>query len=195
MMNYRPFFALARLSLMLLLPLVFVSCGTYDYSGQNNRTFLGNRAPKYGHGGTDSPKYGAGSQDVADANRNTRPPSRYGASGERQTANKPAAETTETEKTKPKPKPKPKPKVEAEENTAETEVAKKKTPPRESNPPESKPKASSESSESLPYAIPVPGKDGIVYSPFKANAQLYVRGMPSGSKARCTYTGKIFRVP
>ena len=50
-------------------------------------------------------------------------------------------------------------------------------------------------SEEIPYATPVPGQPGKVYSPFHNGGYVEVSDMPSGSKARCPYTKKIFRVP
>ncbi|MGI8603790.1 MAG: hypothetical protein ACR2OZ_12450 [Verrucomicrobiales bacterium] len=54
---------------------------------------------------------------------------------------------------------------------------------------------STEDESSLPYGVPVPEKDGLVYSPFSNDGYVDVKGMPSGSKARCPYSKKIFRVP
>jgi hypothetical protein len=48
---------------------------------------------------------------------------------------------------------------------------------------------------SLPFGVPVPEKDGLVYSPFDNTGYVDVKGMPSGSKARCPYSKKVFRVP
>jgi hypothetical protein len=48
----------------------------------------------------------------------------------------------------------------------------------------------------IPYATRIPGKPGFVKSPFDPNGQaIDVQGFQSGQKARCPYTGKIFRVP
>jgi hypothetical protein len=68
------------------------------------------------------------------------------------------------------------------------------------NPMTTAPEDTSESKESndedsLPYAVPVPGKDGLVYSPFDGTGYVDVKGMPAGSKARCPYSKKVFRVP
>lgn len=49
---------------------------------------------------------------------------------------------------------------------------------------------------SPPYAKPVPGKPGYVYSPFDPNGgYVDVTGYASGSKAKDPYSGKIFIVP
>jgi hypothetical protein len=48
----------------------------------------------------------------------------------------------------------------------------------------------------IPYAKPVPGKPGYVYSPFDPNGgYVDVTGYASGSKAKDPYSGKIFIVP
>lgn len=51
-------------------------------------------------------------------------------------------------------------------------------------------------SEKIPYAKPVPGKPGYVYSPFDPNGgYVDVTGYAAGSKAKDPYSGKIFIVP
>ena len=69
---------------------------------------------------------------------------------------------------------------------------------------ESKPKTSSSSprtasatpNSKIPYAKPVPGKPGYVYSPFDPNGgYVDVTGYAAGSKAKDPYSGKIFIVP
>ena len=51
-------------------------------------------------------------------------------------------------------------------------------------------------SAKIPYAKPVPGKPGYVYSPFDPNGgYVDVTGYASGSKAKDPYSGKIFLVP
>jgi hypothetical protein len=56
--------------------------------------------------------------------------------------------------------------------------------------------ASSPQSAKIPYAKPVPGKPGYVYSPFDPNGgYVDVTGYASGSKAKDPYSGKIFIVP
>ncbi len=48
----------------------------------------------------------------------------------------------------------------------------------------------------IPYAIPVPGKRGIVKSPFDPNGRpIDVRDFNPGQLSQCPYSGKIFRVP
>jgi hypothetical protein len=43
--------------------------------------------------------------------------------------------------------------------------------------------------------IPVPGKPGLIYSPYHQAGYVDVKGMPSGSKVRCPYTKRVFLVP
>ncbi len=55
---------------------------------------------------------------------------------------------------------------------------------------------STTSAQELPYATPVPGKPGLVTSPFAPYAgYVDVRGYPPGQEVKCPYTGKLFRVP
>jgi len=47
----------------------------------------------------------------------------------------------------------------------------------------------------LPYGVPVPGKTGLVRSPWSDQGFVDVRGMPPGIEAKCPYSGKVFLVP
>jgi hypothetical protein len=48
----------------------------------------------------------------------------------------------------------------------------------------------------LPYGIPVPGKQGLVTSPFSPDSgYIDVRGFPPGTEVRDPYTGKSFLTP
>lgn len=48
----------------------------------------------------------------------------------------------------------------------------------------------------IPFAARIPGKPGFVKSPFDPGGQaIDVRDFQSGQKAKCPYTGKVFRVP
>lgn len=50
--------------------------------------------------------------------------------------------------------------------------------------------------ETLAYGRPVPGKPGMVYSPYSPDAgYVDVRGIVPGTKVKCPYTKKLFRVP
>lgn len=66
------------------------------------------------------------------------------------------------------------------------------TPPGSTPPPAPAPTAPAE----IPFATRIAGKPGFVKSPFDPNGQaIDVRDFQSGQKARCPYTGKVFRVP
>jgi len=47
----------------------------------------------------------------------------------------------------------------------------------------------------LPYGTPVPGKSGLVKSPWSDQGLVDVNGMPPGIEAKCPYSGKVFLVP
>lgn len=49
----------------------------------------------------------------------------------------------------------------------------------------------------FPFGTPVYGKPGFVYSPYSYSqaGEVNVTGIPSGTKVRCPYTKRIFRVP
>lgn len=48
----------------------------------------------------------------------------------------------------------------------------------------------------IPFATRISGKPGFVKSPFDPSGQaIDVRDFQSGQKAKCPYTGKVFRVP
>lgn len=50
--------------------------------------------------------------------------------------------------------------------------------------------------DSLPYGIPIPGRPGMVNSPFAQKQQLVdVTGMAVGEAVKDPYSGKLFRVP
>lgn len=50
--------------------------------------------------------------------------------------------------------------------------------------------------EDLPFGQPVVGKKGYVYSPYAPDkGQVDVQDIPAGTKVKCPYTGKVFRVP
>ena len=59
----------------------------------------------------------------------------------------------------------------------------------------SDPEISKQPSGNKPYANPVPGKVGHVYSPFANGREVDVTGFPPGTEVRCPYTKMIFRVP
>ena len=50
--------------------------------------------------------------------------------------------------------------------------------------------------DNLPYGIPVPGKQGLVTSPFSGNSgYIDVSGIPPGTEVKDPYTGDIFLTP
>ena len=62
--------------------------------------------------------------------------------------------------------------------------------------PSATPGAVSSKSESLPYAKPVPGKPGYVFSPYDPNGgYVDVKGYSPGQKVKDPYSGKVFLVP
>ncbi|MEO7167054.1 MAG: hypothetical protein ABI787_01800 [Spartobacteria bacterium] len=69
---------------------------------------------------------------------------------------------------------------------------------RENNPPPSRTTESEPDSQrsELPYAKPVPGKPGFVFSPYDKNGgYVDVKGYNPGQKVKDPYSGKIFLVP
>ncbi len=66
----------------------------------------------------------------------------------------------------------------------------------ETKPSPSSQRAASNQSSKIPYAKPVPGKPGYVYSPFDPDGgYVDVTGYAAGSKVKDPYSGKIFIVP
>lgn len=58
------------------------------------------------------------------------------------------------------------------------------------------PPVASKPKDDYPYGIPVPGKDGMVYSPYDKEAgYVDVRNMKPGALVEDPYTKKLFRVP
>ncbi len=67
-------------------------------------------------------------------------------------------------------------------------------PPVSTAPPATKPPALVPAS--IPFATRIPGKLGLVKSPYDPTGQsIDVRDFATGQMARCPYSGKIFRVP
>ncbi|CAN5274355.1 hypothetical protein BH23VER1_BH23VER1_17930 [soil metagenome] len=94
----------------------------------------------------------------------------------------------------PEPKPKPKPQDQPSPQTRPDRTA--STSP--TSQPDSKPESESgtEQDDDSPFAVPVPGKKGFVYSPFDKDKKLVdVRDLAPGTLARDPYTGNTFKVP
>lgn len=49
--------------------------------------------------------------------------------------------------------------------------------------------------DDLPYGAPVAGKTGFVYSPYGDKKLVDAVDIPRGTKVKCPYSGKVFRVP
>ena len=96
---------------------------------------------------------------------------------------KPAASATKpaTAPTTPKTSPAPAPK--------------KDTPPQESKPATTS-AAAKVVDEGIPFGIPIPGRPGLVNSPFAGKLQIVdVSGLKAGQEVKCPFSGKLFRVP
>jgi hypothetical protein len=78
-----------------------------------------------------------------------------------------------------------------ESNTRTKPVLPEKTP-LETRPPPSPEKPVI---EDLPYGVPVAGKPGFAYSPYEKDKMVDVVDIQRGTKVRCPYTKKVFRVP
>src|SRR4029450_3267402 len=84
-------------------------------------------------------------------------------------------------------------------DASNSQTSAERTPARPGQPDVRWAKASSIASEQkadLPYGTPVPGKPGLVTSPFAADAgYVQVLGFPPGTPVEDPYTGKIFLTP
>jgi hypothetical protein len=81
------------------------------------------------------------------------------------------------------------------EPIANTEVASNEITPAPTTATTRPEKRSVEEVAALPYARPVPGKPGLVYSPFDEKFLIDVRGVPPGTVVNDPHAGKSFRVP
>ena len=84
-----------------------------------------------------------------------------------------------------------------DDSTSQTASASSPAPPGETNVRFAKaaPSASQEKSD-MPYGTPVPGKPGLVTSPFAPDkGYVDVTGFPPGTEVQDPYTGKIFLTP
>jgi len=87
------------------------------------------------------------------------------------------------------PQPAPGPPAARERDSTTVDV----TPPEQAPPPATQ---TPPPSPELPVGESVPDKKGFVYSPFLAEKKLVdAVDIPSGTKVKCPYTGKVFRLP
>jgi hypothetical protein len=120
-----------------------------------------------------------------------------------QSISKPFQPESEPESTRPQPTKTPHPTSRAAPAATATPsaVAQPSQPPQEEKPTDTVRGVSTADMEkakaSLPYGVPVPGRKGMVISPYAAQEGKYVdvTGFASGSIAKDPYTGKLFLVP
>ncbi len=178
-----PFITTGRIGRLLLGCALFsaASCAVYPPPYQNDPAFAtpppGNR---YGYRGTESPNNRTGRVATNPDESSAETPRRI------VKIKRDPGDTTvdirppETKETNEKPEEKL-----VEKPDVKPAPAEKKDPP-------AKPSVK----DDLPYGIPVVGKPGNVYSPY-ANDKGYVDvdGLPRGTRVKCPYTSKHFRVP
>ena len=81
-------------------------------------------------------------------------------------------------------------------NTAGAESAKSTGPPNQGNTRTTAQVKTSTAKSNLKYGTPVPGRKGLVVSPFSPDAgYIDVRGFPPGTPVKDPYSGKIFLTP
>jgi hypothetical protein len=152
--------------------------------------------PEYGpDGGVFAPRYGYGSpqkNNPADGSRSTEKRT----DGRKTPDIKRDPNDTTVDVTPPAPNPDnatPSGTDPATGDTTDTASGTTSDTPVESTPAETKPAVPR---EDLPYGQPIVGKKGFVYSPHAPDkGQVDVDGIPAGTKVKCPYTGKVFRVP
>jgi hypothetical protein len=135
--------------------------------------FAPNGPHRYGLNGTQSPNY-------------QEPRATSGNQGQKEIKRDPNNDNINLEPPPPKNTPKP-------PDTPDTSKPEPSSPPPNVTPaPTPKPAPI----EDLPYGTPVVGKQGMVYSPFAEDkGPVDVVGIKRGTKVKCPYTGKTFRVP
>ena len=166
----------------------------------------GNQRPRYGHGGTESPsaRQAREEQERRAAARAERDRKEAQRREELQSAAEAEVEPRVSEITPPDSLADDKPELPdgvdevetAEEPQVETtpEPAAPPLPPLPPLPPA--PPAPTPGMETVSYGRPVPGKPGMVYSPYSPDAgYVDVRGIAPVTKVKCPYTKKLFRVP
>ncbi len=176
--------------------LLAASCTTAPTYGPEGNVFV---QPRYGYGSPNQPstttERAASTADRADAagdRASNRPLNKPTTNRKIQNIKRDPSDTT-VDVSPPEVK---------ENKESSSEDTSSDTPPPSSEPkekektteaPEEKPAAPR---EDLQYGQPVVGKKGFVYSPFAPDkGQVDVEGIPAGTKVKCPYTGKTFRVP
>ena len=177
----------------------FISCtATDDGTGRNTifhrteespRSESSDKRPRYGSGGTHSPREAstASTSKPTKKKRSTR-------------TSRPTRKKRTTTPSDPNGIVKPR----DLEPDDEPEIVKRKTTPKEEDTPpvvkKKDPTPTPPASTSTPYAEAVPGKYGLVYSPYKKGALVNVTDdndvpLPPGTEVTDPHTGKVFRVP
>jgi hypothetical protein len=106
------------------------------------------------------------------------------------------SETPKPKATEPAKSEAPKPKVSEAPKAPAPKTEAPKTDAPKSTPPTPKPADTSAKADELPYGTPVPGRPGLVNSPYAGKMQLVdITGLKPGQEVKCPYTGKLFRVP
>lgn len=180
--------------------LLATSCNTPDYGNQDNIFVPGQ--PRYGYGSPQNRPTAANPGrpriQTTDRAEDAVP------DPDRKPERKPVRikrdpRDTTVDVSPPDPKPERKDRSEASgDNKAEDDTPAESTPSKpepktETTPTESKPAVTR---EDLPYGQPVVGKKGFVYSPHAPDkGQVDVADIPAGTKVKCPYTDKVFRVP
>ncbi|MCB1096914.1 MAG: hypothetical protein KDN22_15170 [Verrucomicrobiae bacterium] len=155
----------------------------------------GNQRPRYGHGGTESPSARKAREEqerraAARAERDRKEAQRreeLRTEAERMTTNPERSEITPPDSLADD-----KPELPAGiDEITPVEEPEVKPAPEPAAPPAPVP-----TMETLAYGRPVPGKPGMVYSPYSPDAgYVDVTGIAPGTKVKCPYTKKLFRVP
>jgi len=105
--------------------------------------------------------------------------------------------TPPPKKTKTKTKPKTQVKAQSRTEADDEDSSIRDREPETSEKPTPRKQGTSETAEKedLPYGVPVVGKPGFVYSPYHNTGMVDVVDISRGTKVKCPYTDKAFRVP
>lgn len=95
---------------------------------------------------------------------------------------------------RPRPESQPEPEKKPTPSVASNAAPSQPAPARQISPAAQPPAKTQE--EGLPYGIAIPGRPGLVNSPYAAKNQFVdVAGLKPGQEVKCPYSGKLFRVP